>query len=39
MEKLKEWNIVPDRLTLKENSKGVYAVKNKIDYLVYEKLS
>jgi glycosyltransferase involved in cell wall biosynthesis len=37
LEKLKEWKIVPNKLTLKENSKGVYAVKNKTDYIVYEK--
>jgi glycosyltransferase involved in cell wall biosynthesis len=37
IEKLKKWNIVPDKLKLEENSKGMYAIKNQKAYLVYEK--
>jgi len=37
VEKLKEWKIVPDKFTIKENEDGYYMTKNNINYLVYFK--
>ena len=38
LKKLKEWNIIPNKLKIEENDEIIFTKKNDIEYLIYKKI-